>query len=60
MVGDHDSIEDLVVSLPHEVICNRDNSTIVEELSGILDSPLLITLTSKFSCSSVETFPVLL
>ena len=53
MVGNHDSMGDLAVSLSCEVICSRDKSTMVEELSGLLDSPLLITSSPKFSRSSL-------
>ena len=49
LVGDHDSMDDLAMSLSTEVICNRDKSTMVEEHSGVLDAPLLITLDPKFS-----------
>ena len=48
----HDSIEDLALLLSYEVICNQDKSTMVEELSGVCDSPPLIVLTPKFSRSS--------
>ena len=48
LVGDHDSVDDPAVSLLREVICNRDKSTKVEELSGVLVCPLLITSSSSF------------
>ena len=59
MVGDHYSMDDLAVSLSTEVTCNLDKSIMVEELSGVLDAPLRITLNQKFSRFSVLTFPVL-
>ena len=37
MVGDHYSMDDLAVSLSTVVTCNRDDSTMVEELSGVSD-----------------------
>ena len=59
MFGGHDSIDDLTASLTTVVTCNRDKSTMVEELSGVSDAPLLITLSPKFYLYSVVTFPVL-
>ena len=59
MVGGHDSMDDLAVSLSTVVTCNLDESTMVEELSGVSKVPLLMTLDPKFSLCSLVTFPVL-
>ena len=49
LVGDHDSMDELALSLLTEVTCTRDGSTMVEEHSGVLDSSLLITVDPKLS-----------
>ena len=49
LIGDHDSMDDLAMSVLTEVTCSQDTSTMVEEHSGVLDSSLLITLDPKFS-----------
>ena len=41
MVGGHDSMDDLAVSLSTVVTCNLDESTMVEELSGVSKVNLL-------------------
>ena len=48
MFGGHDSIDDLAAFVTTVVTCNRDKSTMVEELSGVLDAPLPLTLSPKF------------
>ena len=52
-------MDDLAVSLSTVVTCNLDESTMVEELSGVSEVPLLMTLDPKFSLFSLVIFPVL-
>ena len=37
MAGGHEPMDDLAVLLSTVVTCNRDDSTMVEELSGVSD-----------------------
>ena len=47
-------IDDPVLSIPADIICGRDKTPILEDLSGVPEWPL--DLPRKFSPSSVVTF----